>query len=70
MEKPMTEHLSSVKHLLRYIADTKNYGCVLRSSGKKLELVGYNDADMAGDLDGRKSMTGSLFFINGCPVIW
>jgi hypothetical protein len=70
MEKPTTEHLSTVKHLLRYIAGTKNYGCVLRSSGEKLELVGYSDADMAGDLDDRKSTTGCLFFLNGCPVTW
>jgi hypothetical protein len=70
MEKPTREHLSVVKHLIRYIAGTKNYGCVLHSSGEKLEHVGYSDADMAGDLDDRKSTTGSLFFLNGCPVTW
>jgi hypothetical protein len=32
--------------------------------------VGYSDADLAGDLDDRKSTTGSLFLINGCPVSW
>jgi dihydroorotase len=32
--------------------------------------VGYSDADHAGDLDGRKSTTGSLFLINGCLVTW
>jgi hypothetical protein len=32
--------------------------------------VGYSDADLAGDLDDRKSTTGSLFLINGCPVTW
>jgi hypothetical protein len=70
MEKPTIEHLSAVKHLLRYIAGTKNYGCVLHRGGEKLELVGYSDADMAGDLDDRKSTTGCLFFLNGCPVAW
>jgi hypothetical protein len=70
MEKPTTEHLSAVKHLLRYIVCTKNYGCGLRSSGEKFELVGYSDTDMAGDLDDRKSTTSCLFFLNGCPVTW
>jgi hypothetical protein len=32
MERPTTEHLSAVKFLLYYIAGTKNFGCVLRSS--------------------------------------
>jgi hypothetical protein len=68
MEKPTMEHLSAVKHLLRYIAGTKNLGCVFRSSTNRLELVGYSDADHADDLDGCKSTTGSLFLINGCPV--
>jgi hypothetical protein len=61
MEKPTTEHLSVVKHLLRYIAGTKNYGCVLRHGGEKLELVGYSDADMAGDLDDWNSMRAASF---------
>jgi hypothetical protein len=70
METPTTEHLSAVKHLLRYIAGTKSYGCTLRGGSEQLELVGYSDADLAGDLDDRKSTTGSIFFINGCPVSW
>jgi hypothetical protein len=70
MEKPTTEHLSAVKSLLCYIAGTKNFGCVLRSSSEQLRLVGYSDSDHAGDQDDRKSTTGSLFFINGCPVTW
>jgi hypothetical protein len=29
-----------------------------------------SDSDHVGDQDDHKSMTGSLFFINGCPVTW
>ena len=28
MEAPTTEHLSAVKHILRYIKGTTNFGCV------------------------------------------
>jgi hypothetical protein len=69
MEKPTTEHLVAVKQLLRYIAGTRSFGCVLTSSGE-LELVGYSDADWAGDPDDRRSTTGSLFMIGGSPVTW
>jgi hypothetical protein len=70
MEKPTTEHLSAVKHLLRYIAGTKTYGCVFTKSSERLNLVGFSDADMAGDLDDRKSTTGCLFLIGGSLVTW
>jgi hypothetical protein len=51
MEAPTTEHLSMVKHLLRYIAGTLNIGCRYSTSAGVAELVGYSDADLAGDLD-------------------
>lgn len=69
MVKPTAEHLSAVKQILRYIASTRNFGCIF-SSGDTLELVGFSDADMAGDLDDRKSTTGSLFLIGNSPVTW
>jgi KUP system potassium uptake protein len=34
------------------------------------ELVGYSDADWAGDVDDRHSTTGNLFLMAGGPVSW
>jgi hypothetical protein len=34
------------------------------------ELVGYVDADFAGNLDGRKSTTGFVLLLNGSAVSW
>jgi hypothetical protein len=69
MEAPTTEHYAAVKHLLRYIAGTRSYGCFYSSSGD-LHLKGYSDSDLAGDVDDRKSTTGVLFTLGGCPVTW
>ncbi|XP_066342332.1 secreted RxLR effector protein 161-like [Miscanthus floridulus] len=63
MEAPTTEHWSAVKHLLRYIAGSRSHGCVYRRGEGALELIGYSDADLAGDCDDRKSTSGALFFL-------
>uniref|UniRef100_A0ACD5UNA0 Uncharacterized protein n=2 Tax=Avena sativa TaxID=4498 RepID=A0ACD5UNA0_AVESA len=70
MEAPTSEHLSAVKHLLRYIADTIDHGCLYTSTPDGASLFGFSDADMAGDIDDRKSTSGTLFFYDNCPVSW
>jgi hypothetical protein len=34
------------------------------------ELIGYTDADMAGDIDSRKSTSGFLITFSGGAVSW
>jgi hypothetical protein len=68
MEAPTTEHMSAFKHLLRYIAGTIDYGCIYTSAPQGARLKGFSDADMAGDIDDRKSTTGTLFFYGNSPV--
>ena len=70
MEKPTTEHMAAVKHLLRYIAGTRNYGCRYVKDEDGGKLIGYSDSDMAGDIDDRKSTSGALFMLGGSPVTW
>jgi hypothetical protein len=59
-----------VKHLLRYIAGTKELGCSYARQEKGAKLVGHSDSDHAGDVDDRKSTSGTLFFFGCCPVSW
>ena len=35
---------------------------------KKLELVGYSDSDMAGDVDDCKSTSGMIYFLPGGAI--
>ncbi|XP_040258780.1 secreted RxLR effector protein 161-like [Aegilops tauschii subsp. strangulata] len=69
MEAPSTAHLAAVKHLLRYIAGTRRYGCRYTKGGES-KLVGDSDSDMAGDVDDRKSTSGNIFFVGGAPITW
>ncbi|WVZ82883.1 hypothetical protein U9M48_030091 [Paspalum notatum var. saurae] len=70
MEEPRMEHMAAMKQVLRYIKGTADYGLFYTNGGNKLDLVGYSDSDMAGDIDGRKSTTGVIFFLGGNPVSW
>jgi hypothetical protein len=71
MEEPHEEHLAAVKQILRYIAGTRNWGLFYaRGNGGSDELLGYSDSDMAGDIDGRKSTSGILFFLGRSPISW
>jgi hypothetical protein len=70
MEHPTEEHLQAVKRTLRYVAGTLNFGlCYKRRTGAA-RLVGYSDSDLAGDIDTRKSTSGTLFFLGNCLICW
>jgi hypothetical protein len=64
-------HLVVVKHVLRYVAGTKDYMLhYTRHEEKRPTLVGYSDADMVDDADMRKSTSSIVFFLGGNPVTW
>ena len=68
-ENPTKEHLTAAKHLLAYLKGTVQYGLCFDASQSE-SLLGYADADFAGDLDGRKSTSGYIFTMCGGPVAW
>ncbi|WVZ84641.1 LOW QUALITY PROTEIN: hypothetical protein U9M48_031648 [Paspalum notatum var. saurae] len=71
MAEPRKDHQTAVQHILRYVAGTINYGLIYpRRSGEKANLIGYSDSDMGGDIDGRRSTSGMLFFLGGCAIAW
>jgi hypothetical protein len=62
MERPCVEHMAAVRHHLRYIAGTLNFGLFYPSGeGGGLGILGHNDSDMGGDVDGCKSTSGMIF---------
>jgi hypothetical protein len=71
MEDPHEDHLAAVKQIMRFVAGSSDIGVFYpRRSGDRAELRGYNDSDLVGDLDSRKSTTGVLFFFGRSPVSW
>ncbi|CAA7400665.1 unnamed protein product [Spirodela intermedia] len=71
LEESRKDHLTAVKQILHYVAETKSWG--LRYERKKeeqVQLTGFNDSDFAGDVDARKSTTGVIFFLANSPITW
>ena len=68
MENPSKEHWEAVKWIFKYMRGTSKL-CLSFGKGKPV-LEGYTDADMVGDLDGRKSTSGYLFTFVGGAISW
>ena len=69
MEKPTVEHLQCAQRILRYVSGTKDQGLLYRR-GIPEELVGYIDADWAGDASDRRSTSGYMFSLGSAAVAW
>ena len=69
MAYPSEVHWSAAKTVLRYLSGTLDFGITF-SKGDTTELVGYADADFAGDIDTRRSTTGYVFLLNGGVISW
>ena len=67
--KPTEAHFTAAKRILRYLKGTLNLAIKYQRSESNM-LIGYSDADWAGDLDDRHSTTGNLFLMAGGPVNW
>ncbi|XP_073035370.1 secreted RxLR effector protein 161-like [Primulina eburnea] len=66
---PKISHLKAVKRILRYIAGTLELG-LWYTRDTNTNLVGFSDADWAGDLDDRKSTSGGCFYLGNNLVSW
>ena len=72
MEDPREDHWAAVKRLLRNVKGMMDQGIVFPKTGggSGLRLTVFSDADMAGDIDGRRSTSGVLVFLGSTPISW
>ncbi|KAL5543168.1 hypothetical protein UlMin_010878 [Ulmus minor] len=69
MQNPKKPHLEAVRRILRYVKSTIDYG-LLYKKGEDCKLVGYYDADYAGDHDTRRSTTEYVFKLGSRTISW
>lgn len=68
-KNPRNKHWQAVKRILRYLKGTVDYKLTysIDVNGK---LTGYSDADWAYDPENRKSVTRTVYVMNGGPISW
>jgi len=64
---PTQAHWAAGKAVMRYLKGTRTWCLTYGSEGP---LVGYSDADYAGDIDTRRSTTGQAFLWGGAAISW
>ncbi len=74
MADPQLEDWRRVKRIFRYLAGSSSLGLHFKhsslvASGKPI-LFGFSDSDWAGDKEGRRSTSGWICYVAGCPVSW
>jgi len=66
---PCPTHWQALKRVFRYLQATSTHGIRFSGSGDG-DLIGYSDADWAGDIDTRRSTSGYVFLLNGGCISW
>lgn len=66
---PGLTHWRAVKRIFRYLAGTRKHG-IFFSPKEDQGVVGFTDADHAGDLDDRGSTSGCVFLCHGGSISW
>jgi hypothetical protein len=70
---PDRSHFSALTQVFRYLRGTIEYRLCYKGTGRVQDiptLVGYSDADWAGDIGQRRSTTGYTFLLCGAAVSW
>lgn len=66
---PDDSHFKAAKRILRYLKGSAKFGLLFKGhETDKLELIGYTDADWAGNITDRKSIGGYCFYLNKCLI--
>ena len=58
-----------VQRVLRYVSGTKDRGLLYRT-GTSAQLVGYTNADWAGNASNRRSTSGYAFSLGSAAIAW
>ena len=67
--EPTEEHWTALKRVLRYLKGTSSFSLLLQRTNAP-KLVGYCDADWAGEIESRRSTSGTLLQLGDSVIDW
>ena len=71
MQRTASVHMAAAKRILRFLRGTSSDGIIYGKHGRREPvIVGFCDADYAGDEDTRRSTTAYVFMLGGAAVSW
>jgi len=72
LSDPSESHMRMVKNIFRYLAHTPHYRLTYHRPKEKPHsiLCVYSDSSYANSLSDRRSFSGSVIMLAGCPIAW
>ena len=67
--QPTELHMTAAKRVLRYLKQTRDPNLTYVKDSPKA-IIGYSDADWAGDVQDRRSSSGNVFLLGGGAITW
>ena len=67
--QPTELHLTAAKRVLRYLKQTRDLSRTYVKNTPEA-IIGYSDADWAGDVKDRRSTSGNVFLLGGAAITW
>ncbi|KAK1419766.1 hypothetical protein QVD17_29081 [Tagetes erecta] len=69
MHEPKESHLNALKHILRYVKGTLNYG-LKYSRDRDETLIGYSDSSHSSNQSDGRCTTGMVFYLGDAIISW
>jgi hypothetical protein len=74
MDKATEGAWKEMCRVIRFVLDTRDYGLMMHPmtlpENLSWNMTMYSDSDWAGDPENRRSISGYILFLMGCPIIW
>jgi hypothetical protein len=71
MDKATIGHMKALLRCIRYVLLTEERKLHYRLTDRNdITVTAISDSDYAGDPESRKSISGFIVYVNGCPIAW